>query len=914
MQYTQLVILIPCHSLEDFPLHHEGDDAQGLLAHWTAMWHPALLDAARAMPKWARVDDPPQELAGRLLLVPSVSAGNLPAGFAARAEDEGAIVIRSAGDRAAIIAEALGHLANPPAIDAELVADFLALGYCYLQVQLLTRQMRYASNLDEIYFNKQLIAAAGAAAAGDNAQASELLQSCFDVLGQERDHFYPVDAYLMDLTLVAETTLEPLRSTLANDELPINLLISGSTLAALADSDPATLALLRDAVAAERVTLIGGECDEGPAALYDYETLLAELRRGLAAYESHLGLRPHVFGRRRFGLSPMQPQVLKRLDFTGAVHATFDGGRFPDGSQTKSTWEGIDGSEIDALARPPLDASKPETFLGFCSKMGQSMDSDHVATLYFAHWPGQACSWYDDLRRIARRGPVLGRFVSLARYFADTSHSGLRDRFQADLYRSPYLKQAVQRSEENPLSTIRDAYTQAARAHAAGALSTLASLLSGRERSADMSKMSAVVEATSAFAAALPRSGAKTQPGYLVANPHSFVRRVLVEVPKLSALPRVERPIYAAGNAGGVKRVVVDVPPLGFVWVTGEKSGGSSEKPLVATDEDGISLRNEHMEIRFDPTTGSLRSLHDYNSRRNRLSQQLALRRPARRGDDEDDRGYSVMVGEGVETTLSDAAVGEVQTRGQLVDREGQLLARFTQRYRLIRGSRVLRIDIDLDPQTLPQGDAWDSYYACRFAWADETAEFLRTVGGTRAATTISKLEAPLYVELDLPNQRLAFLTGGLPYHRRTGARMLDAILISPGETARSFTLGVGVDVTHPLQEALGLLTPATVEYQLAGPPSSAASGWLFHIDSKNVIATSWSPLVENDRIAGVRVRLLEAYGREATVAISTFRAAASAQKVDFLGNRLAECEIEKDKVRCSLTGGEWAEVEIRFA
>ena len=34
----ELIILLPCHSLEDFPLHHEGEDAEGLLASWTALW------------------------------------------------------------------------------------------------------------------------------------------------------------------------------------------------------------------------------------------------------------------------------------------------------------------------------------------------------------------------------------------------------------------------------------------------------------------------------------------------------------------------------------------------------------------------------------------------------------------------------------------------------------------------------------------------------------------------------------------------------------------------------------------------------------------------------------------------------------------------------------------------------------
>ena len=45
MKYQELIILLPCHSLEDFPTYHEGDDAHSLLASWSALWHPALLAA-----------------------------------------------------------------------------------------------------------------------------------------------------------------------------------------------------------------------------------------------------------------------------------------------------------------------------------------------------------------------------------------------------------------------------------------------------------------------------------------------------------------------------------------------------------------------------------------------------------------------------------------------------------------------------------------------------------------------------------------------------------------------------------------------------------------------------------------------------------------------------------------------------
>ena len=36
MQLEELIILLPCHSLEDFPLYLEADDADDLLATWSA--------------------------------------------------------------------------------------------------------------------------------------------------------------------------------------------------------------------------------------------------------------------------------------------------------------------------------------------------------------------------------------------------------------------------------------------------------------------------------------------------------------------------------------------------------------------------------------------------------------------------------------------------------------------------------------------------------------------------------------------------------------------------------------------------------------------------------------------------------------------------------------------------------------
>ena len=950
MHFQELIILLPCHSLEDFPTHHEGDEAEGLLANWTAMWHPALIAAAGSPPTWQRIDDPPSELQGRLLLVPSVSIDQLPTGFAQRAKTEGACLIRRLSDRGEILERAFEALDDEPAeIDPEIVADFLALGYCYLQVQLLTRQMRYSSNLDETHFNEQLVAGAQAAATSDFDLARDKLSACFDLLAEERDHYYSVDAYLLDVTLTAEQTLDSALARELESTTPFNLLFSAQPIAQLAEQEGDTKEALVKALAEERVGLIGGEETALRLPLLACESVLRELRRGMTATESLLGSRVHVHGRRRFGLTPFLPQVLDKLGFDGALHATLDDGRFPLGSQIKTRWEGADGAAIDAVARAPLDANKPETFLNLATKLGESMDMDHVATLIFAHWPGHTCVWHEDLRRCTKYGAALGKFVTVEAYFRDTHMPDHADRFEADQYHSPYLKQSIIRSEPDPLSTVQRYWQRQVTATTIQSLTALTALIQGRPsaalsesllRSIDASSEGASSGATdvtsidaelagqletaqAALAACLPKSESDPQDGYLVINPFSVVRRVGVEMPALTALPQVEKPIYAASETPTSKQVVVDVPPMGFVWVApGKKAGKRKASPSLVDDrrdnEGNVLLRNEFLEASINPTTGTMASLKDYSKRGNRLSQQLGLRVPAKRGaagdtwsSPDDNAVYSVMAADSIEVVQATSTFGEVQVAGRLLDREGKLQANYRETFRLWRGTRILYLEITLDPQIEPAADPWNAYYACRFAWSDEVSQLSRGVNQSQHEASRRKLDAPLYIDIHNGEMNTTILTGGLPYHRRVGDRMLDTLLGVRGEREHTFQLGIGVDVQHPHHEAISLLAPETSLRQTAPVPQSGTSSWLFHIDARNIAATHWEPLVEDGNITGFRVRLLETSGRAARARLSTFRPIASARHMDFTGQSRGECQLNEGRVQLELAANEWLELEV---
>jgi alpha-mannosidase len=937
MTYRELCILLPCHSLEDFPVHYRGAEADNLLSAWTALWHPALIAAAGKGPTWRRADDPPDPLEQTLLVIPQVSMAELPAGFISHARESRALVADQVS-REAILAAALEPLDERSSYPSEdLVADFLALGYCFLQVELLTRQMRYASNLDEFRFRETLVEAARRGADGDLDTARQRLGTCFNMLGEERDHYYSVDAFLVDLTLLAPTTLgTPLQHQLARPE-PQNLLLTGELLEQLATQSPDTLDVLRQRIEEGTVSLIGGEQVEDRVPLASLESWRANLSRGLATYERVLGRRPHVFGRRRYGLTPLMPQVLHRFDFHAALHATLDDGQFPEASQVKTRWEGLDATAVDAMARVPLDASEPGTFLSLAFRLGESMDMDHVATLTLAHWPGHASRWYEELQRVTHFTSALGRLTTLDHYFRETALPGHLDRFTADQYRSPYLTQAIQQHESDPLSRIQRYWRAELLRRNRATLDTLATFLertppaeaNGEETwnvtapsAADLELLENRLQESLGRISRVLLSGEAAPRGHLVVNPFPFARRLAVTLP--AAAPLEDSPACVASEwTGSGVRAVVDVPSCGFAWLAESEQPPPSPKrrgkraKLLA--EEGV-LRNEFFEARIHPDSGGLLSLRSFTARGNLLSQQLGFRlppRPRAQSAEEAAEGptqhYSRMVCQSQEVRVASAVCGEIQTRGVLVDDEQQgEVASFHQTLRVWRGKRTLELEIALTPHVPPRADPWNSYYACRFAWGDDEALLARSFQETRQSTQLTRIESPHFFEVDNGHQKVALLTGGLPFHRLVGHRALDTLLVVHGESERQFRLGMGVDLAHPYVDSVDLLAPPLTAAANGGTRGTS-SGWLFQTGVKNVEVTHWQPLLEGGRCVGFRARLLETAGVPTRLRLAALYPLRAARQVDFLGRPQGECAVEQGQASLSISRYEWLEIEGRW-
>lgn len=958
MKYKRLIALFPCENLEDFDLDRSDADAEQLLSAWSILWHPALLADQDDIPDWLPPSTPPDDPSDCLIVVPDCCESSLPDEWIDEAEQAGACMLRGMSDRRMMLEIALQHscatdgLSGSAAssVDNDLAADFLALGYCHLQVELLNRKSRYMSNLDESGLRIAALDAARAAVAGDAAEAREQLHAAFDRLHEAREYFHPLEIRLLDLTLMAPTTIGNLRDRLTT--CPTNMLVAGEVLERMAADEPKSLEALRKALEDGSVELIGGEFAEAPLPLLGPEAIGLLLARGIAAYEKYLQHQPTVFGRRRFGLTPVLPMILRRSGFSAAFHCTLDDGRFPVGTQARVQWEGFDSTSIDSLCRIPLDAGRASSFLKLADKLADAMNIDQTPTLVFAHWPGGECQWYEDIRRCSAYCTVLGGFSSISAYFDQTSFAGHQGRHNPDAYSSPYLTQDAAAGRPDPISRWVRYFARRAKIDAVCALRTMNQCLvgglvgeekkeereekreEGGERrewdeaalgiedardgtAADDAKLDERIgrlldEPLEDFARLIGGGSDSTERGTLAVNPCCFQQRSQGE----------------------------EVPSLGFAWTSTQTDAAANveqprrrglfrRKQTPPLAEPNV-LRNEFFEIKFDPATGAIRSVSDYHHRDPRLAQQIAMRISGKRRAD-DEANYSIMAAERIEVVSAGPTLGEIVAVGKLVDREGKRLAGFKQTTRVRRGSRIIEMAVDLDVDCLPDEDPWDSYYAVRFAWKDETLNFYRSVNMANVPTELARIESPHFVDLRRERMRTTLLCGGLPYHRRYGTRKLDTLLIVHGETARSFRLGMGIDLPHPMPAALGMISPP-LELPDRPQPSSP-TGWLFYLDCRNVVATHWEPLPDNGTnetpdvesetsensrrltaSGGFRVRLLETDGRRIRLGLRCPHTVSSARILTTDKSEPKQLDISDDRVEIPIGPHQWLEVEVRLS
>jgi alpha-mannosidase len=916
--------------------------AMGAWCAVSALFHPALLAQAGALPRIESVDAPSPPGPDEVRVLAGGTADRLPSGYHTQAADAGTILLEAGSDRPAVVREALARMGQPvnPEEGALLAAalDYHALGTARWWIRDLTIAMGHADVLDAESLTREVLSGAAAWQTGDAAAATNRLRAGYELLTQARERFYPVDAYLIDLCLIDPNMPPGALADALEARAPVTFIAPGRAIENQGAGDPERMTALRQAISEGWADVAGGAFGEAEEPFLPLESILWQFRRGGEAYRRHLDDRNvETLARRRFGLYPQLPQIARRFGFRFGVHLGFDAGRFPIRTESKRLWESPDGSNIEALLRPPLGADRAVQGLLLPWRLGQSMKDDHVATVGLVHWPSPVAAWYLDLRRVAAYSPVLARWVTLNDYFHLTDRPYESIRPQADDYVTPYLGQAIARREGMPISrrvaqtrlrgrfeslcfvrALGQALAPAADVPSSGSEPELSPRLleeaieTGRGADAESALDHQEPIAAAALARAIVAADGSGPPGYLVFNPLGFPRRAAVILPEAAADLRPAGPLRAAQFTDEGVWAVVDLPAFGYAWVPRETDPAAAAAPLGAISARDRVLRNESIELEVDKETGGIRGLHAPGEPTARLGQQLVI----------DGATVGKMRAESFEVDYGGPALVQAVARGILVDsRDQRPLGSFRQRYRLWTGRPILELEIaleDLDPRWLEacvgEGvDPWSQFLSCRWAWPDPNSMLRRTCLLAPELTEADRPETPDAIDISTRRQRTALLFGGLAHHRTHGPRMLDTLLIAGRETARVFRLGVVLDLEYPCHAALDMVTPVLVVPADAGPPSSGPTGWFLQLDNRAVAVThvEYVDSSGDGRGWGLALHLVETAGRPARCRLRFFRDPAWARQTDFNHELIVDLPIEGDAVQIDLTPHEIARVDV---
>jgi hypothetical protein len=920
---------------------------------FVCLWHPALIFGANEPPKIDSSYDHDMPSAGQVFAIPSAPPLFQPDDWSYRVGNAGAIRFETTPDRTVTLSNLRHALSEAvsgndpeakqafgaPEIHAlaqlpvDKLAPFFGLGFGYLMIESLFDAMEHEHLLavEEFWSDIQQAIAALLKPEGGDVCRQHLEQAAARLLAA-REVLYPIAVHVLDIAMLDENRLDaPLPASFAL-EFPLNILATGQALERLATDYPDRAAALRGKLNPEIqppvLEICGGHYREREDALLSTESQLWNFRKGKASAKQTLGVEVDVYGRKRTALHPQTPQFLRATGFGHALLLNFDNAVVPNHRATVVNWSSPDGKSIDAFTRVPLNARQPQTFFNLVYSLHQSITGDTAPTLALLHQGEEDFPLYTDWLALSRLAPVFGRWTTFSRYFSDALAGEYAGAANADDFFSDYLEERINAHRCDPVSAFARHARARRRIDAAWALASVHRAMSGATEAdrAAVAELQAAEDALETegldgvpdcpspsiavatrlehewakkLAARLQIRSAENQPGHMLLNPCAFARRVALELEPVAEPFLVEGPVKAAQFDSDKCRVVVEVPPLGFAWVSRKGTPGVAAPKARIRLADPNMVRNEFFEAEIDPVTGGLRSFRDLRTRANRVGQQLVFNPGSR------------MEARQINVTINGAALGEIVSEGVILDEQNETLATFRQRFRAWMSRPLLDVRIEIEPKQLPAGYPWHSYFGARFAWRDERAALMRGVQGTSNTTNHTRPLSPDFLEIRAGRSNTLIFPGGLPFHQRHGSRMVDVVLIPEGETCRTFDLGLALDRENHMQTALGFISPIAIVPTSKGPPHIGPSGWLFQVDAPNLLMTSLKP-VENSR--ALQAHFMETTGFGGTADWRCVRDPASAAVLDGEGTPAIDLPITGDAVRIDFSANDLLRVQVDFA
>jgi alpha-mannosidase len=418
-----------------------------------------------------------------------------------------------------------------------------------------------------------------------------------------------------------------------------------------------------------------------------------------------------------------------------------------------------------------------------------------------------------------------------------------------------------------------------------------------------------------------------SQRGLFLLNSLPFARYAAISWPDDWERPAQSAVIELAQRNKDKEQLLVKIPPGGFAWLSESPSSQSAHPVMMAARGEAplaepLILRNRHFEVTLSDRTGGIASVTWHQQRGNRLSQQSCFRYEREVTLPDDGSGEVRKVSYALANIVSQRVVeagvvfAAVETISELVSPvDGSRLATVIQTTSVDRVQPRIQIHLRLeDIKSSVKGNPWLTYYGCRFAWDNESAVITRAVMGQAGGFRAERFESPDYIEVSDHDHRLMIVSHGRPYHRRSGPRMLDSLLIVEGESAREFQFTIEFDQPFPLRTAADAMTPISVMQTTGATPSGAASGWILGLSAKNVeiVSTDHKQATE-DQSECLTLLLSETDGVAVDCMIKTARRPTAAFAVNADLTEKSSLAISDQGTMVSLTAFRIRQVQLIF-
>jgi alpha-mannosidase len=852
-------------------------------------------------------------------------------------------------------------------LTSPVLADhFLALGIAKLQVQLLSRRRHHFVDTDNMLLSREVSLAANASIAGDENLVRTHLSKCFEHLRDIREQFYPMNCYLLDLCIPGDDQPVSEISSLIASVTPatrLNLFANARDVAFWIEQAPELAAQFKQAVSDGILTLLTGHSSETRTSLGSMAATFIDIERCRTIYTRILGVPPRHWARRRFGMTASLPALLAYFGFESALHFALDDGLYPDKERSQFDWQAPDGSHISAASRIPLAIDNASGFLRFADRFNESMQDDNTAALFLARLPELKTPWLHDLQTIARYAPVLGEFATMDALAQFSDDSRPTERYQHSEYLGPYLIQSAVLKSEAPVSgpallrlfqqrleSLRTLFvmTRLVKAETdVDVMNTqfeqieialeslelqyldLSTMLSVKESAlmtatADLEAQlnTCEVQLSKLLASRIPQQPSDSR-GLLVANTIPFGRVVEVIWPETWSRPTASTAIELAERTDNAERMLLKLPPGGFAWLS-ESTAGQTAQPLLEFIPrepplaESLILRNRHFEVTLSDRTGGIASVTYHQQRGNRLSQQACFRYEREQTLPDDGSGavsktaYSTAQLTGHRILHTGTVFASIETTLELQSPvDGSALAVVRQITSIDRARPRIQVKLIFDRLvTRVKGNPWLTYFGCRFAWDNESASVTRSVMGHAAGFRSDRFESPDYVEISDNDHRVVIATHGRPYHRSSGPRMFDSLLIVESEPAREFDFTIDFDQSFPLRTAAEAMTPTIITEMSGFVPSSITSSWILGLSARNVeLVHSGTRPATDDASEEISLVLTETEGVATKCLIRTARPVTAAFDVDADRSRKVALEITDAGVVVQLSAWQIKEV-----